>query len=454
MLPRLIKSLLLFIVSVLILASCSESDPVINDIRRQGKLIVLTLNTPTTYYLGVDDAPAGYEYDLSTALADSLDVEAEYIIFDNLESLMTAINNNEGHIVAAGLTQTEEREARHLFGPSYKAVQQQLVCHRSAHIPKDISDMLTRSLLIIADSSYQETLLELQKEHPELKWDSSSDLSTEQVLDKVSSKEVDCTVIDSNIFTLNRRYFPALIEAFPISEQQNLAWILPADAEYFKQYLIDWFAQSEKNSLLSIINERYYGYADIFDFYNNHVFLKRIKTRLPKYEAKFKKVAAQYQLPWTLLAAQSYQESGWNARARSPTGVRGLMMLTQTTAKAMGIKKRMDPIQSIKGGAKYLDYMLTKIPEDVVTEDRIWFALAAYNVGFAHLLDARKLARELGKSPSNWHDMREVLPLLSQKKYYKKLKYGYARGSEPVKYIDRIRYYQDVLVNALRDDAG
>lgn len=453
MIVKLIKPLLIFIVSVFILISCSESDPIINDIRRQGKLIVLTLNTPTTYYLDVDDTPAGYEHDLSTALADSLNVDTEYKVFESLDGLMTAINNNEGHIVAAGLTRTEERAATHLFGPGYKAVQQQLVCHRRSRLPKDISDMLTRSLLIIADSSYQETLLELQKQLPELKWESSSELSTEQVLEKVASKEVDCTVIDSNIFTLNRRYFPALIDAFPVSEQQNLAWILPPGAEYFKQYVTDWFAQSEKNSLLSIINERYYGYADIFDFYNNHVFLKRIKTRLPKYESKFKAVAEQYQIPWTLLAAQSYQESGWNARARSHTGVRGLMMLTQTTAKAMGIKKRIDPMQSIKGGAKYLDHMLTRVPEDVAEGDRVWFALAAYNVGFAHLLDARKLARELGKSPSTWHDMREVLPLLSQKKYYKKLKYGYARGSEPVKYIDRIRYYQDVLVNALLQES-
>jgi len=149
------------------------------------------------------------------------------------------------------------------------------------------------------------------------------------------------------------------------------------------------------------------------------------------------------------LAAQSYQESGWNAAARSPTGVRGLMMLTQNTAKAMGVAKRIDPMQSIKGGAKYLDKMLKKIPEDVAAADRIWFALAAYNVGFAHLLDARALARQLGKSPSTWHDMKGVLPLLSQKQYYKNLKYGYARGAESVKYIDRIRYYHDVLVNTL-----
>jgi membrane-bound lytic murein transglycosylase F len=316
-------------------------------------------------------------------------------------------------------------------------------------MPKEVSDLLGRSLLIIAESSYQESLLELKVNYPELKWEATSDLSTEQVLEKVENREVDCTVIDSNIMSLNRRYYPNLMVAFPLSEEQELAWMLPIDVGYFKQYVEDWFAQIEQNSTLNIINERYYGYVDIFDFYNNHVYLKRITSRLPKYKAAFKAVAKQYQLPWTLLAAQSYQESGWNAAARSPTGVRGLMMLTQNTAKAMGVAQRTDPMQSIKGGAKYLDKMLKRIPEDVANADRVWFALAAYNVGFAHLLDARALARQLGKSPSTWHDLKEVLPLLSQKKYYKNLKYGYARGAEPVKYIDRIRYYQDVLVNTL-----
>ena len=435
--------------SIFVLVSCSETDPVMNDIRRQGKLIVLTLNSPTTYYLGADDTPTGFEYDLTKILADSLNVEVEYKVVDNIEDMLSAINSGKGHIAAAGLTRTDAREVNYLFGPDYKTVQQQVVCHRKSRLPKDINDLIGKSILIIAESSYQEALQEQQKNTPELQWQATSELSTEQVLEKLVNKEVDCTVVDSNIFSLNHRYYPALKVALPFSEQQSLAWVLPPDSAAFKQYVTDWFTKIEKNSTLNIINERYYGYVDIFDFYNNHVFLKRIDTRLPKYESAFREVAEQYQIPWTLLAAQSYQESHWNAGARSHTGVRGLMMLTQTTAKAMGIKKRTDPKQSIKGGAKYLSHMLKRVPEDVAAEDRIWFALAAYNVGFGHLLDARKLARDLGKSPSTWHDLKEVLPLLSQKKYYKKLKYGYARGTEPVKYIDRIRYYQDVLVNAL-----
>lgn len=449
MTARLIKALLLFMLTSFLLISCSETEPIMKDIRRQGKLIVLTLNSPTTYYLGSGDVPTGFEYDLTKALADALGVEVEYKIADNIEDMLSAINNGDGHIAAAGLTRTDAREVNYLFGSDYKTIQQQVVCHRKSKTPKDINDLLTRSILIISESSYQEALLEQQASYPELQWQTTSELSTEQVLEKLVKREIDCTVVDSNIFSLNHRYYPSLKVAFPFSEKQSLAWVLPSESAAFKQYVADWFAKVENNAILNIINERYYGYVDMFDFYNNHVFLKRIKTRLPKYESAFREVSEQYQVPWTLLAAQSYQESHWNAGARSHTGVRGLMMLTQTTAKAMGIKKRTDPMQSIKGGAKYLSKMLKRVPEDVAAEDRIWFALAAYNVGFGHLLDARKLARDLGKSPSTWHDIKEVFPLLSHKKYYKKLKYGYARGSEPVKYIDRIRYYQDVLVNAL-----
>jgi len=444
------KTLLLLCASLFLLTACTESDPVIKDIRKQGKLIVLTRNAPSTYYLNAEGAPAGFEYDLSKALADSLNVEVEYKVYENIEEIISAVNLGAGHIAAAGLTRTDNRNLSQVFGPGYKTIQQQVVCHRKSDIPKNAAELVGKTVLVISESSYLESLNREKVNFPELKWGETSELSTEQVLEQVENRVVDCTVVDSNIMSLNRRYYPNLMVAFALSAEQELAWLLPGGSQYFKKYVEDWFVQIEKNSVLSIIKERYYGYVDIFDYYNNYVFIERIGKRLPRYQKSFQKEAEKYNLSWTLLAAQSYQESGWNAKAKSHTGVRGLMMLTQNTAKAMGVKTRTDPVQSIQGGAKYLDKMLKKIPEDVAEKDKVWFALAAYNVGFAHLLDARALARQLGKSPSTWHDMKEVLPLLSQKQYYKNLKYGYARGAEPVKYIDRIRYYRDVLINSLR----
>lgn len=285
--PKSYKTLLFFVFSVVMMVSCSPSDPIMQDIQRQGKLVVLTRNAPSTYFYGADDSPVGFEYDLTKALADSLNVEVEYKVFDNIEAILNAINQGEGHVAAAGLTLTEKRSDNYNFGPSYKSIQQQVVCHRSAQTPKNISELQQHSLLIIAESSYQDSLETIQETYPELKWQNSNDLSSEQILNKVANKEVDCTVVDSNIISLNRRYYPDLMVAFAISDQQQLAWLLPHEADAFNEYLSDWFEKIENNATLDMINERYYGYDDIFDYYDNQVFQQRIDKRLPKYQSLF-----------------------------------------------------------------------------------------------------------------------------------------------------------------------
>ena len=142
----------------------------------------------------------------------------------------------------------------------------------------------------------------------------------------------------------------------------------------------------------------------------------------------------------------SYQESHWNPRAVSPTGVRGLMMITLTTAKQLGVKNRMDPEQSINGGAKYFQKVFKRIPSEIPEPDRTWFTLAAYNIGWGHVEDARKITLTQGGDADRWVDVKERLPLLRQRKYYKSTRYGYARGDEPVQYVDNIRRYYETLV--------
>ncbi len=179
--------------------------------------------------------------------------------------------------------------------------------------------------------------------------------------------------------------------------------------------------------------------------YDRKIFFKHLRTRFPRYQEHFHNAAKKHDLPWKLLASQAYQESHWNRRARSPTGVRGIMMLTRRTAASLGIRNRLDPRKSIYGGAEYLSIMQKRIPVAVPIPDRTFFALAAYNVGLGHLTDARRLALKKSKNPDRWPDMMQVLPLLSQKKYYRSLRYGYARGQEPVTYVQRIRAYQVLL---------
>jgi len=301
-----------------------------------------------------------------------------------------------------------------------------------------------------ADTSYVERLTYLKRYYPFLTWRVAEELNTETILEEVWRKRIDCTIGDSNIVAINRRYYPELSVQFDISEPEILAWVLPKNAEGLQAAVSDWFDDIEDDGTLEQLLDKYYGFIEVFDYVDIRAFKRRIHSRLPRYQNYFKQAAKHYDLDWQLLAAMSYQESHWNPRAKSPTGVRGIMMLTLNTAKEMKIQSRLNAEQSIWGGARYLTQMARRLPDSIAEPDRSYMALAAYNVGFGHLTDARELAERLKKNPDKWSDLAEVLPLLTRKKYYQTLQHGYARGYEPVTYVQRIRDYQDILEKELQ----
>ncbi|MCW8853650.1 MAG: membrane-bound lytic murein transglycosylase MltF [Gammaproteobacteria bacterium] len=435
----------------MMLAAYSDNNAALDTIRQQGELVVLTRNAPTTRYEG-RDGPSGPEHDLVTQFARQHNLKVRFKIFNSTDDIITAINAGEGHIAAAGLTYTEDRnDDGFIFGPEYQEVQQQVVCRRNnGSLPKSPDDLIDLKITVIENSSYQETLNSLKADYPKLQWQTVTDLDTEQLLEQVWRKKIDCTLADSTIVSISRRYHPELIVAFTIGEPQAMSWMLAPQWKNLNSTLETWFEQIEENGFLATVHERYYGHVEIFDYVDVRAFMRRIKKRLPQYIETFQTAGKQHNIPWTLLAAQAYQESHWRANAKSPTGVRGIMMLTLNTAKAVGVKSRLNAIQSINGGAKYLNKMIKRIPDSVKNENRLWYALAAYNVGYGHLNDARKLTAKLGKNPDLWVDLKEVLPLLSQKKYYSELKHGYARGTEPVLYVQRIRNYRQLLEETLK----
>jgi len=443
---RFFKRSLVFFFA-LSLSGCTQGDT-LDKIRRSGKLVVLTINSPTTYFIGRDGSD-GYEYALTQKLGATLGVDVEYRVLDSIEAILTAIKKGEGHLAAAGLTRTDGRAKQFLFGPDYKIVRQQVVCQRKRRAPRELAELAGISLAVAAGSSYEEHLREIENQIQDFHWTSLADHSSEQMLERVGEAKLDCTVADSNIIAINRRYYPALKVAFSISEEQPLAWILTPGAKQLAKYLSGWFVEQRESGYLNQLNTRYYGFTEIFDFVDTRAFIRRIDKRLPKYQQHFESAADKVQLPWTLLAAQAYQESHWNPQAISPTGVRGIMMLTLPTASEVGVKNRLDPIASIQGGARYLQRLLKRLPVDIEGEDRLWIALATYNVGYGHIMDARQLAKRLDKNPNSWGDLQSVLPLLSRKEYYRSLKHGYARGKEPVQYVRRIRNYRDILEKKL-----
>ena len=429
------------------LAACQRAD-LLNTIQEKGELRVVTRNAPTTYYELHDEA-AGLEYEMISDFAASLGVEVRYIIKDTTTEIMQSIQSGEAHLAAAGLTKTSDREVRFQFGPIYQEVQQQIVCRQGGPRPKKIEDLNGFQLRLVAGTSYEEKMVELKKQYPAIEWQAENGVDTETLLEQVWLKQIDCTVADSNIVAINRRYYPELRVQFNLTKPEPLAWVLPKKADGLHAKVSEWFSAYKDEGRLEDLLEKYYGYIEVFDYVDTRKYARRIKKVLPTYRKDFETEAAKNNLDWMLLAAQAYQESHWRAKAKSPTGVRGIMMLTQTTAREMGVKRRLDPEQSIKGGARYLGKLVKRIPESVAEPDRTWFALAAYNVGMGHMHDARTLAKRLNKDPDRWHDLSEVFPLLAQKKYYKTVKHGYARGREPVRYVQRIRDYHDILHQSL-----
>lgn len=455
----IIRLLLAFcLVFVLPLIGCDSginrigtSESRLERIQSRGKLVVLTRNAPTTYYIDRHGHPAGPEYDLVESFAAFIGVKTDYIIKPTIDDILNALADGKADIAAAGLTITPKRQKKYRFGPPYQEITPQVVTRRDRVQPESIADLTDLQIKVITSSSYTERLHRLKSTtYPELTWMESDYQDTEQLLREVWARKIDCTIADSNIVDINRRYYPELSAPLNLGRAQQLGWAMAPDSKYLEAKIAEWLHQFRKSGRLAELHDKYYGFFEVFDYVDMRRYIRRIDRRFPKYRQYFRQAAEKYDLPFILLAAQGYQESHWNAMAKSPTGVRGIMMLTLDTAQAMGVSNRLDPKQSIFGGARYLAKLKNRFVDEVTEPDRTWLALAAYNVGRGHLHDAQLLARRLELDPYSWRDIKTVLPLLSEKRYYKNLKYGYARGWEPVRYVQRIREYKHVLENELK----
>jgi membrane-bound lytic murein transglycosylase F len=432
------------------MSSCSIPPPLVERIKASGELRVVTRNSGTTLYEG-SEGLTGLEYDLVQLFANKLGVKAHFIIPKSFDDLLPAVINGDAHLAAAGLTVTPERQSRIRFAPPYQEITQQVIYRGGTHRPRKIEDLLDKELHVLAGSSHEEELLRLKKTYPVLKWISHTDLESAELMQMVEDKKIDFTIADSNEFAVTRRFMPHIKVGFDLTKPQPLAWAMAhAEDASLYQAMETFFKRIREDGTLTQMLERHYGHIGRLNFVELRTFVKHLDKRLPKYQGFFKEAAEVTDIDWRLLAAIGYQESHWNPKAKSPTGVRGIMMLTLTTAKQMKIKSRLDPKQSIIGGAKYLRFIKKRLPERIPDPDRLWLTLAGYNVGFGHLEDARILTEQLGGDPDKWVEVKQHLPKLSLKKWYKHLKRGYARGKEPVNYVDNIRAYYELLKWQLR----
>jgi membrane-bound lytic murein transglycosylase F len=435
---------LLALVAALLLGTCSHQGSVLDRVLAAGELRVVTRNSPSAYFLGAN-GPQGPEYELASRLASELGVALYIYPVATVGEVLEEVASGRAHIAAAGLTYGQTLPSEVSFGPPYQQVKEHLVYRLGSPRPRSLREASNGHIEVAAQSAHIGTLLQMRREDPELVWVENPGAETEELLDRLTARDLDYTFADSNEFAISRAYHPEIRVAFDLQMSKSLAWAVNARDYSLLNRVGAFFASMQADGQLATVLDRYYNNVRRFEYVEARDFLAHADERLPTYRAWFKEAAAEVAIDWRLLAAIGYQESNWTPNATSPTGVRGIMMLTEDTARSLGVADRLEPQGAIRGGAQYFVMMRNQVPSRIHDPDRTWFALAAYNVGFGHLEDARILTQTHGKNPDSWDDVRRFLPLLSQEKWHTRVKHGYARGWEPVRFVENIRSYYDML---------
>ncbi|MCY4426428.1 MAG: membrane-bound lytic murein transglycosylase MltF [Halieaceae bacterium] len=431
-----------FLLFVLILAGCAQEDR-LGQIEKDGVLRVAIRNSPANFHA----AQSGLEYQLAYLFAEELGVELELHQRRSFSELLQYLDQNQVDLISAPLVLGTTGKQEFLSSRPYHEVKSQLVLAPGAEQPQHYADLKKGRLVAAAGGVQSHTLALLKDSEPNLSWDEIDVNAPTELLDLLTAGKAEYAIVDSDVFTAWRYLHPGVEPAFSVERAEQLVWYFPRGTAS-KRLLTranDFLLYLQESGQLTVLKEQQFAHFSGLEPAHLHTFLSNMEHELPNYEADIREVAREYQMDWRLLAAIAYQESHWDPLAQSRTGVRGMMMLTSDTAREMGISNRLDLLQNLRGGSRYLNKIKLLLPNDIVEPHRTWFALAAYNVGRGSLEDARVITERNGGDPHLWEEVAAFLPLLEEEQYYKHTRHGYARGNEPVTYVRNIRNYYRIL---------
>jgi len=415
----------------------------LKEILKSGQLTVITRNNSHCYYLYRDE-PMGFEYELAKSFADYLGVKLKLKIAQTWEDMIPLLIKGQGALIAASITVTPQRKKLLAFSDAYMRIQQYLITHQEYSNVDRIEELSGRKIYVRRGSPYQERLQELIREGYKIKLKLIDNISTEELIRRVAQGQIDFTVANNNVFLINHRYYPRAVLTVPINKKQYLAWAVDPRSTALLAKINNFFRSLRASGQFAEIYNRYYDNVKQFDFVDLRTYHRRLESHLPKYETLIKVSARKHSFDWRLIAAQIYQESHFDVEAESHAGAYGLMQLTRSTAKSLGVNDLYDPWQNIPAGVKHLKWLYDRFPL-AQPEDRLYLSLAAYNIGIGHVRDARRLALKMRLDPNKWSSLKKTLPLLKSRRYYKQSQYGFCQGNEPVGYVDQIMIYYDIL---------
>lgn len=437
------------VLTLVLLLGCDGDHPrerVVSPIEVSGELVVLTRQSPTTRYIDPTGKYTGMENDLVEMFARELGVKARFVDQYPLSMILTKLRRQYAHLAAAGMPASPETRGDFLLAAEYQRTQQVVAFNSEGARPRSIRDLASLSVSVLKGSRAAGLMKELRRLFPGLRWSEMDGGDIHDLLGQLSDRRIDAVITDGHAVDVARNFFPNIQRAFALGEPEPLMWVFPKNAEMsLVQRANEFFKRLKRDGTLDRLTDRYYGHLHRMETLDIENLIEKIQTTLPKYRLHFQNAAERTGLDWRLIAAIGFQESHWNPLATSPTGVRGLMMLTEETADHLGVSDRLDAKQSIMAGARYFVDLRDRLPDQIQEPDRTYMALAAYNLGLGHLEDARVLTRRMKLNPNLWVDVKKALPLLAHPSHYAELKYGFARGGEAVILTENIRNYYDVL---------
>ncbi|MEZ5533603.1 MAG: membrane-bound lytic murein transglycosylase MltF [Steroidobacteraceae bacterium] len=427
------------------LAQCTAPPSTLEQIRGRGELRVATLNLPTTWYQGAQGIE-GLEYDLASGFARTLGVRLTMTPYENEWQMLEALRTGDADIAAALITYRGPWRGFALPSRTYDQVSQLVVYTRGTVRPKNVAALAHRRIVVKAESPQADVLHALRDRigHA-LKWEELPADAVNRPLDVLAAGDADITIVDAASFSFIHQAYPELLSAFELTQTRPVQWIVRRRSNALRAAIDTWLGSETARQVVAAATVTPVETSPRLQLAMARDFRGRIESRLPLLRPWFEEAALETKVDWRLLAAIGYQESQWDRNARSPNGALGVMMLMPETATSVGVEDPFDPRENILGGARYFIEVRDKIPARIPEPDRTSMALAAYNVGYGHLEDARVLTQSRGGNPDRWADVRENLPLLAQEGWYLQAKRGYARGWEPVQFERRVRQYFSVL---------
>jgi len=418
------------------------------------ELVILThtglLDTNTQERKGADiDAPSGFEHEVLLMFAREVGVPVRFVVVPRHE-IRQRLAKHEGHMAAGWLFPIPNDTHFPASAPLLET-RDVLVRHETSMPIRALEQLNGQKVYAVRGSRQLRALRQLrEQQYPNMKVVSFPSDSALELLSAVSRGEVENALVDDTELSSALNYYPTLEGGLEIGTPSPLVWLFPPDGNPELHAQAQVFLENLKaGRQLTLLKDRYFGHLQRLKPRDIIVFLSRLESRLPRYQALFQRAQLETAIDWRLLAALSYQESHWDPLNTSYTGVRGIMMLTGDTADRMGVSNRLDPHESIPAGARYLSLLKSYIPAETPEPDRTWQAIASYNIGPGHFNAARRLAGRMGVDGNSWFEMKKVLPLLARPEYYSQLKSGRARGGEAVIMVENIRLFYDILQHHL-----